>query len=293
MVPTCRDASAPGRPLRPPWPANRALATMHRRTRLAILAAVLAAAPGCGRDHGADAPAGECDPLTQAGCAFAEKCSLLVESEDPYRATVACVPDGNIPAGGVCGFVEAGPRGFDDCLAGDFCLDGACTSICALGGAGCAEAEACIAHGGVFEGRDLGLCTRLCDPLDGASCAPEQGCYLALATGHATCHGAGSLGQGDACAYIDACAPGLGCVLLAAGGQHTLCTALCDPATAVTASGQTCAEVLGTGAPTCVAIDRFYSDTPDVPDGLGMCVDCGDPGYADLAVCSGVASSAR
>jgi hypothetical protein len=292
MVPTCREASTPGR--QPRWPLRSATGAPAAARAGLTLVTLLLGASGCGGDEGAETPpAGNCDPLTQAGCAIAEKCSILVESEDPYLATVTCVPGGNIPVGGLCGFVEPGPWGFDDCLPGNFCLDGLCTPICALGGAGCTGAEACVAHGGVFEGRDLGLCTRLCDPLDVASCAPEQGCYLGLATGQATCHGAGSLGQGDACVYIDACAPGLGCALLAADGQHTLCTAFCDPASAATASGQTCVQVLGTSEARCIVINRFYSDTPEVPDDVGMCVDCGDPGYAELTVCSSVASSAR
>jgi hypothetical protein len=257
---------------------------------MVVLAALLGA-PGCGADD-APPPAGACDPLTHAGCAVAEKCSILVESEDPYAATVTCVPSGTIPVGGVCGFGEPGPQGADNCLPGGFCLDGLCTPICAPGGAGCTGADqACIVHGGVFDDHGLGLCTRLCEPL-AASCASEQGCYLRLGTGQATCHGGGSLGQGEACTYIDACAPGLGCVLLDDDAQRTLCTAFCDPATAVTASGQTCAQVLGMGAPACVAINRFYSDTPDVPDDIGMCIDCADTGYADLTVCS-AGSSAR
>jgi hypothetical protein len=256
------------------------------------LLAGLLGPPGCGADDAPPPPAGACDPLTHAGCAVAEKCSILVESENPYVATVTCVPSGNIPVGGRCGFGEPGPQGADDCLPGGFCLDGLCTPICALTGAGCADADqACIAHGGVFEDHDLGLCTRLCDPLAAASCGAEEGCYLGLAAGQATCHGAGSLGQGDVCTYIDACAPGLGCVLLGADAQRTVCTAFCDPATAVTASGQTCAEAIGVGEPPCVAINRFYGDTPDVPDDIGMCIDCADPGYADLTVCSAGSSA--
>jgi hypothetical protein len=219
-----------------------------------------------------------------------------VESERPYLTTVTCVPNGNQVIGGLCGFGDPGQYGYDNCQAGSFCLDGLCTPVCALDGAGCAaDAEACIAYGGVFEGRALGLCTALCEPLDPGACAAGQGCYLSLGTGQATCHGAGSLGQGEVCSYIDDCSQGLGCVLLGADGASTVCAAFCDPDTAVTAAGQTCVQVLGpqAGAPTCIAINRFYSDTPAVPDRAGMCLDCADPGYADLAVCSSAARLAR
>lgn len=291
MEPTCRDASTPRRRLRPgaAW-RLRGDAVRSRLRGLAALAGLLASA-GCGEEPGA--PARDCDPLRNTGCAVAEKCSLLVESEDPFVATVTCVPSGNIPLGRPCGFGAPGPLGFDDCLPGSFCLDGLCTSICAPE-SGCAGAdEACVEHGGVFEDRGLGLCTRLCDPLSATGCAPAQGCYLGLGSGQSTCHGAGGLGQGQVCEYIDACAPGLGCVLLDPDGARTRCTAMCDPATATTVSGQTCAQALGTGAPACVAIARFYGDTPGVPDDVGMCVDCADPGYADLSVCNSVASTAR
>lgn len=251
---------------------------------------------GCSADDAPEAPRAGCDPLTRDGCVVGEKCSIRVDSESPYLATVTCVPNGNQVVGGLCGFGDPGQYGYDNCQAGSFCLDGLCTPVCALADAGCAGgAQACIAYGGVFEGRELGLCTALCEPLATDSCASGQGCYLGLGTGQATCHGAGSLGQGEVCSYIDDCSQGLGCVLLGADGASTVCAAVCDPDTALTASGQTCAQALGAraDAPACVAINRFYDDTPAVPDRAGMCLDCADPGYADLAVCSGAARLAR
>jgi hypothetical protein len=251
---------------------------------------------GCSADEPPEPPRAGCDPLLQEGCAVGEKCSIRVDRESPYLTTVTCVPEGNVLAGGPCGFGDPGPYGFDDCQAGLFCLDGLCASVCGLADADCAGGEqACIAYGGVFEGRDLGLCTALCEPTAADSCASGQGCYLSLGTGQATCHGAGSLGQGDACSFIDDCSQGLGCVLLGADGASTVCSAICDPATAVTATGRTCAQALGAeaGAPACIAINRFYDDTPAVADSAGMCLDCADPGYADLAVCSGAARLAR
>lgn len=250
---------------------------------------------GCSADEGPPPPPADCDPISHEGCAVSEKCSILVESESPYRATVRCVPEGNQVVGGLCGFNEPGPDGFDNCQAGSVCLDGLCTPVCALAGDDCTGEQACIAHGGVFDGRDVGLCTALCAPTAADSCAPGQGCYLALGTGQSTCHAAGSLGQGEVCTYIDDCGEGLGCVLLGADGASTLCTAFCDPATGVTASGQTCVQALGgqAGAPACIAINRFYSDTPAVSNQVGMCLDCADPGYADLAVCSSAARLAR
>lgn len=250
---------------------------------------------GCSAEEGPAPPRAGCDPLTREGCVVGEKCTSRVDSESPYLSTVTCVPDGDQGIGELCDFGEPGQYGFDNCQAGSFCLDGLCTPVCALDDGCTAGEQACIAHGGVFDGRDLGLCTALCEPVATDSCASGQGCYLGLGTGQSTCHAAGSLDQGEVCTYIDDCSQGLGCVLLGGDGASTLCAAFCDPDTAVTASGQTCAQALGAqaGAPACIAINRFYSDTPEVSNGVGMCLDCADPGYADLAVCSSAARLAR
>ncbi|WP_428264011.1 hypothetical protein [Haliangium sp.] len=263
------------------------------RAAFAFALAALGAlgAVGCGGDDAADASA-SCDPLTGDGCAVGEKCSLRVEREQPYRAVVECVADGDVAPGGACGFGDPGPSGTDDCRAGSFCLDGACQRVCDLAVSGCA-AGACIRYEGVFEGRGLGVCTPACAPLAGdgdgdGGCGEGRGCYLALDTGVATCHPVGSATQDQVCGFIDSCAPGLGCVLSAPGGDGSVCTAMCDPGTGATAAGGSCVDALGAsaGTPRCVRINRFYSDTPLVDDGLGMCVDCSVAEYAAFAVCS-------
>ena len=68
-----------------------------------------------------------CNPVTQAGCEAGEKCAQLVESEEPFLARTACVPDGSVTAGGACTRGEAGANGYDDCVAGFDCLNGVCT----------------------------------------------------------------------------------------------------------------------------------------------------------------------
>lgn len=303
MQVTGLDDNAPGtgagRPQRQPWVQGR---RPRRAWGLAMQWAAgvgLLGVLGCSADEAPPPPPllpADCDPLTREGCVVGEKCSIRVDSESPYQATVTCVPNGNQVIGGLCGFGDPGQYGYDNCQAGSFCLDGWCTPVCALADGDCAAGEqACIAHGGVFDGRELGLCTALCEPVAMDSCGAGQGCYLGLGTGQSTCHAAGSLGQGEVCAYIDDCSEGLGCVLLGADGASTVCSAFCDPDTAVTTSGQTCAQALGAqaGAPSCIAINRFYSDTPEVSNRVGMCLDCADSGYADLAVCSSAARLAR
>ncbi len=75
-----------------------------------------------------------CNPVTQAGCEFGEKCALLIESEEPYLSRTACVPEGEALPGGACNRGPAGAcTGFDNCIAGFHCLENTCTRICDLG----------------------------------------------------------------------------------------------------------------------------------------------------------------
>ncbi|GAB4513249.1 MAG: hypothetical protein Tsb0020_31430 [Haliangiales bacterium] len=251
---------------------------------------LLGLSPACAGDPGpGETDAGDptrCDPVSGGGCGAAEKCSLRVDSEDPYLTTVTCLPDGTQALGQPCGFESPGPYGSDNCVAGSFCLSGVCAAICEPAAPGCGDA-ACVRYEAVFEDRGLGICTPRCDPNAALACGDGQGCYLGLASGVASCHPAGAGQGGDRCELIDACAPGLGCVLLAPDGASTRCAHFCDPATATTAAGSSCAEALtDVGAPRCVRVDRFYNDADAVDDQIGMCIDCAIAEYAEFAVCN-------
>ncbi|ACY14718.1 hypothetical protein [Haliangium ochraceum] len=256
---------------------RRAGAGAHAIRAGAIFGALFALG-GAGCDADSDGRPAGCDPLAEDACARAEKCSLRIESEDPFTATLACVPEGNVLTGGLCGFLEPGDNGFDDCARGDFCLDARCAAICDFAAAGCAAEHACVGYAGIFEEQGLGVCTPLCAPTAAPeeACADGRGCYLTLSSGRASCHAPGVLAQGEICEYIDACAPGLGCVLLDDSGTASVCAAFCDPASGVVAGGGTCADALGGAAeaPRCVSVRDFYSDTPAVPADVGMCLDC-------------------
>lgn len=277
-----------------PSPESRVLRA--RRLSIAALAAGALVLAGCGGQEppggpmeSPTAPPDACDPLTNTGCPSDQKCSVRVESETPFVTTVTCVPAGYVSEGGQCGFGAPGQAGFDDCVGTTFCLDGVCTAICADEPGGCADPDrACTPYGGVFGDAGLGLCTPRCDPTAAQSCAGDQGCYVRLGTGEAACSEAGDRGQDQVCSALNACAAGLGCVLLAPEGEDNLCTAFCDPATGATASGGTCADALGGQAllPSCVPINQFYADTPDVPDEVGMCLDCAEPAYSAIGVCA-------
>ncbi len=280
--------------------------TVARGTAVIALIAVVFGSPlagGCADDRDenlpspdASVPVRACDPLDNTGCDDGEKCSARIDNEMPLMTTVTCVPAGRVSLGGICGFNPPGDFGFDDCAVGGFCLDGICAAICpdsVEASNPCNSADqACVRYRGIFDDRDLGICTQTCSPVSnsatGAVCDEEEGCYVRLSTGVATCQTTGALGQNSVCTAVNGCEQGLGCVLLSPDGASTLCTALCDTQSGRTIAEEGCEGALGPQAarPTCVAINQFYSDTPDIADEVGMCIDCAVPEYAALAICS-------
>ncbi len=71
---------------------------------------------------------------------------------------------------------------------------------------------------GYFEdSENTGACRPACDPL-GSDCAAGEGCYLRTDTGRAACLVPYSYGtQGAACAGLNDCAPGYGCLTSGCG----------------------------------------------------------------------------
>jgi hypothetical protein len=118
---------------------------------------------------------------------------------------------------------------------------------------------------------DRGLCQPTCDVLL-QDCASGDGCYLTLQTGVALCAAPSVAGmQGDACMFVNACAPGYGCILPNDPVTPTglVCAFFCD----ALGGSPGCADGPGP-AFTCVAIKDFYADAPpDIPDSVGLCVD--------------------
>ena len=120
-------------------------------------------------------------------------------------------------------------------------------------------------------------CTALfsytCNPITQDCSDVKDGCYLSLWGGDTFCAdsytGASPGRQGDSCEFLNACDIGFGCLL--GGTNGMVCARFCntnDP-------GTTC-QTIGDGF-TCVQINQFYGgNTPDVPDDVGMCVDCSE-----------------
>jgi hypothetical protein len=74
-----------------------------------------------------------CNPTTQAGCDFGEKCGYILESEDPFLIRYACVPEGPALPGESCSRGLTGGCGFDDCIAGFHCIENTCARLCNAG----------------------------------------------------------------------------------------------------------------------------------------------------------------
>ena len=102
--------------------AERFGAKLTRRGMILMASLAVVALAACGGNGGGGGDGGStavCNPVTQAGCEAGEKCAQLVQSDDPFLASTACVPDGSVTDGGACTRGAAGQAtGYDDCVAG-------------------------------------------------------------------------------------------------------------------------------------------------------------------------------
>lgn len=201
-----------------------------------------------------------CNPVTQAGCDAGQKCAQLVSSEEPFLATTACVPDGEVTAGGACVRGEAGVNGYDDCVAGYDCLRGECVQICTSAGGDTCRATPdpgfgmgsyCTLYADLFSD-EIGLCVPGCNPTDdsvdvdkvvtNANCDDGNGCYLNIGRGVAACAGtpadAVTVTQGNECygpgpgsCFLNGCASGYAPVVPNAltGATSNNCARYCTP----------------------------------------------------------------
>ena len=211
---------------------------------------------------------GQCDPAAQ-DCPEGQKCTGYVST--PGGETVDanhCVEImGDLQFGETCTRVE----GNDDCAPGFFCMttvsghtgQGVCFEYCdaAAGAGACDNGGECFP----FNDGQLPLCETICHPLAPA-CPAGQGCYPAFDQWVCALTGAaaGSGMDGDTCAVIQGCQPGLFCSGLAN-----------DP------GGQPCTE---SG---CCTLVCDIND-PDPCTGGEMCTVLGDPpmpGYEDVGGC--------
>lgn len=174
---------------------------------------------------------GQCDPAAQ-DCPDGQKCTGYVST--PGGETVDanhCVEVmGELQFGEQCTRVD----GNDDCAAGFFCMtdvsghtgEGICLEYCEVGQV-CEFGGECFA----FNDGQLPICEQLCHPL-APVCTAGQGCYPAFEQYVCAIPGApkGMGDDGDTCAVIQGCAPGLFCSGATDGctAESGCCTPFCD-----------------------------------------------------------------
>lgn len=193
----------------------------------------------------------QCSPTLQTGCEAGEKCTWIVDSDEPEIAHTGCAPDGSIEAFGSCQRATAAGGGVDDCVAGTVCLGNQCKPICDTNGGdpACPTNYACTRYADFLEdggGNNLGgVCEPGCDPLTqkllvgGAEAcgsvdptAPTLGCYgiddfSCSRAGELTkTHGVDAAENGTV--YLNSCAPGfLPLFNRSTAEQVAICNGLC------------------------------------------------------------------
>ena len=186
---------------------------------------------GCG-------PMGECNVSNPMSCPMAGQACLMSGSTADGWMTV-CGTEGSGAEGDTC------MTGMDaQCQQGLQCIGGSCKKICCTD-ADCNPGSSCgiIAGTEGAGGMGAGFCESpdSCTLVPNGGCPDGEGCYLAEFT---RCISAGTLGTGEACMYLNDCAPGHACV--STDGSMGMCAAFCrlDMAETDCAAGQACTASL-------------------------------------------------
>jgi hypothetical protein len=279
--------------------------------------------PDASTANAADAAGGKCNPVAQTGCDAGEKCTWLNVSEDD-PATPApdaigktdCVPDGTAAIGEACipgGDQLSGGTGTDDCAKGGYCegpaTGGICIPICTGTPDSCGDAAICTQYFAMFDdlGADtsVGLCNPTCNPVTqlGANgmrdpaytdCAENEGCYVSLLVGKASCAGvpaeAVEAKQNDPCygpdastCYLNGCAQGyMSFTSTDADTDDSVCNAFCTPVNTYKGNAgnaptglapYTCSLArVGASNQECRFMQSFYGNTDLNPPEFGACV---------------------
>jgi hypothetical protein len=208
-------------------------------------------------------PESNCDPFAQ-DCPEGEKCVAYAANAGSWDAN-KCVPVlGTGQPGDPC-IYDGVLTSTDDCGSDSFCFNaddrgqGTCTAFCQ----GTADVPECQDGSTCYIGNDgsLTLCLALCDPLL-QDCEPGLGCYW-LNNTTVACVEAGQAALGDACEWLNGCAPGLLCVdgalLPTCEGGGDCCTSFCELANPACEPGSECVPLFEPG------------EQPDY-DHVGVCV---------------------
>lgn len=191
---------------------------------------------------------GECDPVAQ-NCPEGNRCAYVRHDHVTSRR---CIPasTGTVAEGGACQSVATAEGDFyDTCAPGLSCTDrstssGATTFTCQRlchGGEQCTAPRDCIDvlrfEGSNERPRVCGTPGSACDVL-ARDCTDSRGCYPSPRSG-GVCVTAGTLAEGQPCAYVNDCQEGSACVK---NGTGLVCRRLCRAPSGSPGcdSGQTC-----------------------------------------------------
>jgi len=185
-------------------------------------------------------PAIECDLWVQ-DCPAGTKCMPWDDTGglDTWNATTCAPVDAvTVGTGGVCQVVGSGTSGIDNCEVGSLCwdidaatLEGTCVEMCTNTPVapicGPPDTSCAIANNGL-----LILCLPGCDPLL-QNCDPGEACYPIMDSFTCAPDASGVDGvDGDTCAFINVCDPGLACInsgaLDGCGAAVGCCSPFCD-----------------------------------------------------------------
>ena len=201
-----------------------------------------------------DAPSGQTECSTwHQDCPAGTKCVPWASSGGTWDATKCVVVLGDDKSGEPC-FSDGSVEGTDTCDASGVCWDvgdsgeglvGVCRSFCD----GTPRAPSCergLTCSVTNEGA-ITLCVPSCDPLQ-QDCGPGSGCYLVNDV-FACMFTTSNLGVGQACGFINDCAPGLYC---ASGLVIPNCpgTGCCTPLCGVNGSASQCSAIPNTSCVT-------------------------------------------
>jgi len=232
-----------------------------------------------------------CNPLDQTGCELGEKCTWVIDQEQPRVGHIDCAPDGTVAANGVCAYGPAGPMGYDNCVKGTACSSGECKVLCDQNEVSplCPANYSCGLYENFFDSGGMtvaGVCDSNCDPLNQNTLAtnavacgaidpknPDKGCYTSNGYRQFTCAPANNSpdpnlsvlhrvddvqAAGDAAGrpYPNGCAPGYQGVFFEGPTMMvTKCTGLCAPrdSDAKLANSNGAETVHASGLPTATA----------------------------------------
>ncbi|MGH1341929.1 MAG: hypothetical protein ACRBN8_10285 [Nannocystales bacterium] len=184
--------------------------------------------------------AGECDPYGQ-DCPDGFRCVPWANDGGTTWNSTRCsvLDDEPDQLGDPCTVSGTGVSGIDSCDIGLMCFEvdgdtniGECISLCECGPVApqCGEVGAFCA---ISNDGTLPICLSPCDPLMPAGCGEGSACYPISDTFVCAPDASGAFGaQGETCANINTCDPGLVCATAAAVpecpvGSSGCCTALC------------------------------------------------------------------